>query len=226
MMPAVNVGLNHSPQEAPVMSRSLRIGLPVLFLLGAMTAAHGNEAAPPRLPARERPEVLPRGARRATLTVEVDDRVKEARLQIPANLLPPAAPAAPARGADAGPWHLPTVVAGVALTLAFATGGLWLLRRGTTRRVAAGGLLLALFALGGTALFADIPGPGRGRPRPPAPPGPLPTLLLPADVRLSPNIVVEVVEKGDGVKLIVNKAMLGKPGGSAEAPAPAPKRAD
>ncbi|HZY84544.1 MAG TPA: hypothetical protein VFE78_06920 [Gemmataceae bacterium] len=209
------------------MTRSLRIGLPVLFLLGALTAAHGNEAAPPRerIPPRERKEVLPRGARRATLTVEVDDRVKEPRLQIPANLLPAAAPATAPRKADA--WHLPTVVAGVALTLSLASGGLWLLRRGTTRRAAAGALLLALFALGGTALFADIPGPGqRARPRPPAPAGPLPTLLLPADVRLSPNIVVEVVEKGDGVKLIVNKAMLGKPGGSAEAPAPAPKKAD
>src|SRR5947209_6222061 len=126
------------------MPRSLRTGLPVLFLLGALTAAHGNEAAPQRPPARERKEVLPRGARRVGLTVEVDDRVKEARLQIPANLLPPAAPA---RGADAGPLHLPTVAAGVALTLVFVTGGLWLLRRGTTRRVAAGGLLLALFAL-------------------------------------------------------------------------------
>jgi hypothetical protein len=209
------------------MTRSLRIGVPVLFLLGALTAAHGNEAAPPRerIPARERKEVLPRGARRVSLTVEVDDRVKEARLQIPANLLPPAAPAAPARGA--GAWHLPTVVAGVALTLSLTTGGLWLLRRGSTRRAAAAGLLLALFALGGTALLADIP-PGRGRPRPqpPAPPGPAGTLLLPADVRLPPNLVLEVVEKGDGVKLIVNKAALGKPGTSAEAPAQAPKKVE
>jgi hypothetical protein len=204
------------------MTRSLRIGLPVLFLLGALTA-HGNEAAPPRerVPPRGRKEVLPRGARRVSLTVEVDDRVKEMRLQIPANLLPPAAPAAPARGA--GAWHLPTVVAGVALTLSLATGGLWLLRRGTTRRAAAGALLLGLFALGG-ALLADVP--VRPRPRPPAPPGPLPTLLLPADVKLSPNIVLEVVEKGDGVKLIVNKGMLGKPGTSAAAPAPAPQKAD
>jgi hypothetical protein len=209
------------------MPRSLRIGLPVLFLLGALTAAHGNEAAPPRerIPARERPEVLPRGARRVTLTVEVDDRVKEARLQIPANLLPPAAPAAPARGAAA--WHLPTVVAGVALTLSLTTGGLWLLRRGSARRAAAAGLLLGLFALGGTALLADIPpGGGLRRPRPPAPPAPAGTLLLPADVRLPPNLVLEVVAKGDGVKLIVNKAALGKPGTSAEAPAAAPKKVD
>jgi hypothetical protein len=214
------------------MSRWLRVGLPVLFLLGALTAAHGNEAAPqrPRTREGERKEVLPRGARRVSLTVEVDDRVKEARLQIPANLLPPAAPAAPARGADAGPWHLPTVVAGLALTLSLASGGLWLLRRGTTRRVAAGALLLGLFALGGAALFANAPILGNtfAQPLPPfaAPPGPLPNLLLPADVRLSPNIVLEVVEKGDGVKLIVNKAMLGKPGASAEAPAPTPKKAD
>jgi hypothetical protein len=210
------------------MSRSLRTGLPVLFLLGALTAAHGNEAAPqrPRRPEGERKEVLPRGARRVSLTVEVDDRVKEARLQIPANLLPPAAP--PARGADAGPWHLPTVVAGLALTLSLASGGLWLLRRGTTRRVAAGALLLGLFALGGAALFANAPILNvfeRPPPKPPAPQAP-PTLLLPADVRLSPNIVVEVVEKGDGIKLIVNKAMIGKPGGSAEAPVPTPKKAE
>jgi hypothetical protein len=212
------------------MPRSLRTGLPVLFLLGAMAAAHGNEAAPPRerVPPRERKEVLPRGARRVSLTVEVDDRVKEMRLQIPANLLPPAAPAAPARGA--GPLHLPTVVAGVALTLSLASGGLWLLRRGTARRAAAAALLLGLFTLGGAALFANAPILNNtfARPLPnfQAPPGPLPNLLLPADVRLSPNIVVEVVEKGDGVKLIVNKAMLGKPGASAEAPAPAPKKAE
>ena len=214
------------------MTRSLRTGLPVLFLLGALTAAHGNEAAPPRerIPPRDRQEVLPRGARRVPLTVEVDDRVKEMRLQIPANLRPPAAPAAPARGASA--WHLPTVVAGVALTLSLATGGLWLLRRGSARRAAAVGLLLALFALGGAVLFANAPIGLGGFERPPppfllpAPPGPPPTLLLPADVRLPPNLVLEVVEKGDGVKLIVNKAALGKPGASAEAPAPAPKKAD
>jgi hypothetical protein len=208
------------------MTRSLRIGLPVLFLLGALTAAHGNEAAPPRerVPPRGRKEVLPRGARRVSLTVEVDDRVKEMRLQVPANLLPPAAPTAPARGA--GAWHLPTVVAGVALTLSLTTGGLWLLRRGTTRRAAAGALLLGLFALGGAALFANAPMFVRPVPQFAAPAGPPATLLLPADVRLSPNIVVEVVEKGDGVKLIVNKAMLGKPGTSAAAPAPAPQKAD
>ena len=207
------------------MPRSLRIGLPVLFLLGALTAAHANEAAPQRerRPARERKEALPRGARRVGLTVEVDDRDKEARLQIPANLLPPTAPA---RGADASPLHLPTVAAGVALTLAFVTGGLWLLRRGTARRVAAGGLLLALFALGGTALLADI-APGRGRPkRPPAPASPPGTLLLPGNVQLPPNLVLEVVEKGDGIKLIVNKEMLGKPGTSAAAGAAAPKKAE
>lgn len=207
------------------MPRSLRTGLPVLFLLGAMTTAHANEAAPQqeRRPLRELKEPLPRGARRVSLTVEVDERVKEARLQIPANLLPAAVPA---RGADAGPLHLPTVAAGVALTLAFVTGGLWLLRRGTTRRVAAGGLLLALFALGGTALLADI-APGRGRgPKPPPPGGPAGTLLLPGNVQLPPNLVLEVVEKGDGVKLIVNKEMLGKPGTSAEAPVPTPKKAE
>ncbi len=207
------------------MPRSLRIGLPVLLVLGALTAAHGNEAAPQqeRRPVRERKEALPRGARRVSLTVEVDERVKEARLQIPANLLPPAAPA---RGADAGPLHLPTVVAGVALTLAFVTGGLWLLRRGTTRRVAAGALLLALFAFGG-ALLADIAPGGRGLPkRPPFPGAPPGTLLLPGNVQLPPNLVLEVVEKGDGVKLIVNKEMLGKAGTSAAAPAPTPTKTE
>jgi hypothetical protein len=167
----------------------------------------------------------------------VDEKAKQARLVVPVNLmvpggfqLPPGglpgqprpgtlpfqAPP-PSRDANAGRIGLPTIVAGLALTLAFASGGLWLVRRGRGR-TAAGLLLVAAFALGATALWADIPGPGGGRARPPRPrpPEPVPAnttpLALPAGVELTGQVLLEVAPVGDAVRLIVPKDAVLKKG--------------
>jgi hypothetical protein len=145
-----------------------------------------------------RPSEAPPGPHQVKLVLEVDDSVKEPRLQIPRALLRLFPAAQPRRGA--GAWHLPTVVAGVALTLAFASGGLWLLRR--SPRTAAAALLLALFALGGAALWANAPVFQNAPAQAPD------VLQLPTGIRLPGKIVLEVVDGGDSVKLIVNKSMV------------------
>jgi hypothetical protein len=162
----------------------------------------------------------------AKLVVEVDEKATQPRLVVPMTLLlkgsgPPAGvipgvpppPGAPPRkeGADAGALGLPTVVAGLALTAALVSGGLWLIRRGSGRRFL-GVLVLGVLAASATALWADIP-PFRGRPKPP-PPAPAKTIpvALPAGVELSEKITLEFSVAGDTLRLIVPKGtVLKKP---------------
>jgi hypothetical protein len=68
-------------------------------------------------------------------------------------------------------------------------------------------LVVALFALGVSALYADI-GPGP-RPKPPIPPA-VTTIKLPADVPLQEDVLIEFADKGDAIKLIVPKAAAPK----------------
>src|SRR5579884_4224068 len=86
----------------------------VVLTCGLIPAVRANPVAPPPPP----PNVQ-FGAREAKVVVEVDERAKQPRLVVPAALLGPQ----PRPGAGAGFGQLPTVVAGVALTLAFAPGG-------------------------------------------------------------------------------------------------------
>jgi hypothetical protein len=165
--------------------------LAALVLMGAGLRA--NEAPPPP----PKGETIKLGAREVKLVVERDERVKEARLVIPQGLL-----TADKRRTDAG-WPLPTLVAGLALAAAFVSGGLWLARRGG-RKVAAVVLVLSLLALGISALQANAPDRERDL-KPKVTP-----IALPASVTLSGNLVLEVAEKGDSVKLIVNSSMLPK----------------
>src|SRR5579884_547277 len=157
----------------------------VVLTCGLIPAVRANPVAPPPPP----PNVQ-FGAREAKVVVEVDERAKQPRLVVPAALLGPQ----PRPGAGAGFGQLPTVVAGVALTLAFVTGGFWLLRKGPGRA------LVLLFAvsllLAGTAFVqADVP-----RDPPPK------AVKLPADVRISQDkLTLEVVPFGDTVRLIVPK---------------------
>jgi hypothetical protein len=172
----------------------------------------------------------------AKLVVEVDEKARQPRLIVPMTLLlkgsgppggvipgvpppvepiaPPPPPGAPARkeGADAGALGLPTVVAGLALTAAFVSGGLWLIRRGSGRRYL-GVLVLGILAASATALWADIP-PFRGRPKPPPPaPAKATPIPLPAGIELSEKITLEFSVAGDTLRLIVPKeAVLRKPG--------------
>jgi hypothetical protein len=154
----------------------------VFLLLGALSPVRGNEAPPPR----------PADPKAAKLVVVVDERVKEPRLVIPKTMM----------GDKKSAWlETPTVVAGLALTLALVSGGVWLVRRGTSRTVAAVVLALSVMAFGTSALLANLPPP----PPPPVDPA---NLKLPANIVLSDKIQVEFVDKGDEVKLLVNKGMV------------------
>jgi hypothetical protein len=183
-------------------------------------------------------------AQKAKLIVEVDNTIRVAKLQIPSKFLLPGggapAPAQPGRpglqGADAGPRQLPTAVAGAALALTFTSGGFWLVRRRTGRAAVPFLVALLLLGIGGTVLWANgvFPGP-RPNPNfpppnfppnfpppgvriPPAAPA-LPQLILPAHIKLDGNLMVEVVNGGDAIKLIVNKAMVIRTTGVKKPPA-------
>jgi len=92
----------------------------------------------------------------------------------------------------------------VALTLAMVSAGFWFIRRGPGRSVAAAVVVVSLFALGVSAVYADL-GPGPG-PRPPLTPRAPAAIKLPADVQLTEDVLVEFTDKGDALRLIVNKA--------------------
>ena len=108
------------------------------------------------------------------------------------------------KGSEAAVFTMPTVVAGLALTLAFVSGGFWLVRRGRGpgRTAAAIVLALALTGFGASVVWADIPRPPR-----PRTPVQLP-LALPAGVQLSENLVLDVVAKDEPFTLVVNKSMV------------------
>jgi len=142
-----------------------------------------------------RPPVRPQAPK---LVVEVDEKAKEARLIIPQGFLVNA-PAQPPRG---GLGQLPTIMVGVALALALAFGGLWLVRK----RGGVAPLLLAavaLVGLGGAALFADVRPVKDARGPKPRPVGPA---VLPVLATLEP-IRVETVARGDTIRLIIPPAM-------------------
>jgi hypothetical protein len=165
------------------MKRWLTPLLGTLFLFCALAPVWGNGVPFPR------PAPLPE-AKSAKLVVVVDERVKEPRLVIPKSLM----------GEKKSAWlETPTVVAGLALTFALVSGGVWLVRRGTTRTVAAVALALSLLALGGSALFADVAKP----PQPKVTP-----VTLPANIVFTDKIQIEFVDKGDEVKLLVGKDMV------------------
>lgn len=104
------------------------------------------------------------------------------------------------------------LVAGVALSAAFVVGGLWLAGRRRLRGAAVSAL--ALLALGGGALLADIPNPYGNRPnrdrfdhlRPHPEPKPEPepeAVALPAQITLPRDVRLEVVESGDRIRLVM-----------------------
>jgi hypothetical protein len=175
----------HSIPEDDPMRRWLLAAVTTLFLIGSLSAVRADKPAPPP----DRPPA-PAG-QKAKLVVEVDPNVKEPRLIIPRSL------ANPPKRADAG-FGLPTIVAGVALTLAVVSAGFWFIRRGPGRTIAAAVVVVSLFAFGVSALYADIP--VEPKPKPPA------TVKLPADLQLPEDVVIEFSDKGDAIRLIVKKA--------------------
>ena len=108
-----------------------------LLLLLSASVVLGDEAPPRPRPAREAPAAAAKEATQG-LVVEFDASAPTPRLQIPKKLLAAQANPAPdsrdgARG-DARPSYLPTIMAGLALTLGLVCGGLWLVRAGCMRR--------------------------------------------------------------------------------------------
>jgi len=162
------------------MKRWLSPVLGLLFLSGVVAPAWANLPAPPR------PAPLPE-AKSAKINVVIDERVTEPRLIVPKSMM---------GEKKSAMLETPTIVAGLALSLAFVSGGIWLVRRGKARAAAAVMLALAALAFGATALWADI-----AKPPPPAPK----PLTLPADVMFTGKVQVEFVEKGDEVTLLVKK---------------------
>jgi hypothetical protein len=169
------------------MRRWIFAAVPVLVLFGALPAVRADRV-PDEPPAP--------AAQKIKLVVELDANAKQPRLVIPRSL------ANPPKKAGAG-LNVPTIVAGVALTLAMVSAGFWFIRRGPGRSVAMIVVFVSLFALGVSAVYADV-GPGP-RPRPPLPPAAA-AIKLPADVQLTEDVLVEFTDKGDAIRLIVNKA--------------------
>jgi hypothetical protein len=166
--------------------------------------------------------------------IRVDEKADQARLVIPRKFLEQrradAGIGEPDKAvADAGRSPLHLAIAGVALSLAVTFGGLWLVRSRGKLGVARTLLLAActLFIVGGVVLanVAVNPNGGSGNNgnntgnfggnfggfgggqgvanRAPAVP-------LPAGIIASEKVVVEVVDKGDAVVLVINPAMKGK----------------
>src|SRR6267378_6205657 len=171
------------------------------LVLGFGLGANGCTPIPREV---QQDKAAPEASTAVLLTVEVEDYTSDSRLQIPRKLIGAMRAAAEAEGgkedrAVAGGSRLHTIIAGVALSLALALSGLWFVRHRVRFRGQRFTVLLtatSLLVVGG-ALWADVAGPG-WRPRrdrflgPPA--------LPPASGR----VVVEIVDKGDTVKLIVN----------------------
>lgn len=167
------------------MKRWLSPVLGLLVFAGALSPVWGNGAPPPRL--AQLPE-----AKTVDVKVVIDERVKAPRLVIPKALM------GDKKGAMLE--STPTIVAGLALTLACVSGGVWLVRRGKVRTIAAVVLALSAVAFGASTLLADIA-------KPPPPPPTVP-VKLPADITFTDKVEVEFVEKGDEVKLLVKKAWV------------------
>ncbi len=137
------------------------------------------------------------------LVIEVSPNVAEAKLVIPRKMLGDLRGELPADQANpitvAGRSRLHTVIAGAALALGLAFSGLWLVRRGRGSGKTFGIALGAVCLLGvGAAVWADLAPP---RPRP----GPVQAPMR--SPRMN-NVLIEVVEKGDAVKLIVSPDKL------------------
>ena len=200
------------------------LGLSLLSLCLILPSVQGNMPPSPYLPKPPaqfefkfplelQPKPVAPGRREAqeiNLVVQVDEKAKTARLLVPIHLVvfhplltPPAPPAKPeGRGAGAGRLGLPTLATGLALTLAFTSGGLWLARRRSGRAFAL--LLILSVSIAGTAaVWADI----APRPAPDAHPAAV-ALSLPASVELTDKLILEPVLDGDHLTLIVPKSSV------------------
>jgi hypothetical protein len=146
------------------------------------------------------------------LVVKVDEKAKHAILEVPINLamgqlrdgnLGLAPEADPEGGRRFG---LATVVAGLSLTMAFASGGLWLARRGK-KRILATLLVASICTVGMTAVWGNLGPRPVGRPRPPDKES-LSTLKLPAGLEIGESMILKPVAPANYLTLIVPKSMV------------------
>jgi hypothetical protein len=135
-----------------------------------------------------------------SLVVEIDNKVTKAQLIIPQKFLAKNGAAVPVQG---GLGAAPTVIAGLCLSLAVLSGGIWLLRRGgrklsPVQTGLAVGLCVGLTVLGVATPFLW----GNGiAPRP---------VPQPASVVVSEDVQVVVVPQGNEIRLVVNQNMYQK----------------
>jgi hypothetical protein len=172
-----------------------------VVLLCGVAQVNANGGRPPLIPVG--PGVM-LGSRNVEITVEVDEKAKDTRLVIPSNVLVMPQPLPGKLGADAG--GLPPIVTGVALTCAFVSGGMWLVRRGRGRLL--GGLLIAGLLVAGTSMVSANFGPIK--PKPPVVKENTVPVQLPANVQITGKLVLEIVPNGDKIRLIVPKTAVPK----------------
>jgi hypothetical protein len=170
--------------------------LAALLLLGG-AAARADLIRPPKPDKNPPKPVVP-------VVILTDDKVTETHVEIPKSLLASLRADAGEPDGDsrrAGLAPLQMIVAGLALTVAISLGGLWLVRyrnRPGGRTLVA--LLVVVTVLGAAGLvWANV-----------APPPPPPKPALPDGILLSEKVTVDVVEKGDAVRLIVPRGDLAK----------------
>jgi hypothetical protein len=174
------------------------------------------------------PKKPPAGPLTAPIVVVVDDKATETHVQIPRALLGQlradagdAADPNTRRAEALPPLHL--VVAGTALALALTFGGLWLVRariRPTRSNVALLLVAITALAIGATSLWADIAVP---KPKPKPDSGTADAKVPANGANLTDKAVIEVVDKGDAITLIVNRDDLANVL-QKTAPPPAPKK--
>jgi len=151
------------------------------------------------------------------LVVQVKDGIKLPVLQVPVNLAM-GQQANPGGGVGEAPnaepetdrrLGLTTLVAGLALTLAFASGGLWLVRRGAQRTLVIL-VITGLVAVSTAVVWADVPPFGGRRPLPAVPPAKpaLTPIKLPAGIELSDKLILEPMPPGDHLTLILPRSMV------------------
>jgi hypothetical protein len=163
------------------MKRWMLIAAAALLLAGVPSDLWANAGPPP--PAQVTINYAPQAVK---FVVVVDESVKEPCLHIPVHLL-----GKDGRRGDAGA-PVPLFVVGLALTMAFVSGGLWLARRG--RNTTALVIAVGLFGLGGGVLIADIPRP---KPKPPV------ELTLPAGIQLPAKLTLQINANGENLTLSV-----------------------